>query len=335
MVVGYGYAGATAAIEASAHGARVLLIEKMPDPGGISITSGGSARCALDAEDAFAYLKATNAGTTPDSVIRVLADGMIEMERYVEKLATAVGRKVIVTEHAGGKGGNYPFPGWKTFYHAMIEDYPEFDLAKIYPQVRARAYAPGPRLFKVMEDNIALHKIEVRLETQAERLIFDDDHGVVGLEMTSEGARRAVKARRAVILACGGFEAHEEMKLQYWPARPILTVGNRGNTGDGVRMSQAVGARLWHMWHYHGSYVFRHPDPSFPYGLRVQAPARLESSREGTDEREDGLDCRRPGRQTLHERVSALYAGYVGSPDGNVRPRKHELPANTIVFDLR
>src|SRR5262245_27190566 len=211
VVVGYGYAGATAAIEASARGASVLLIEKMPDPGGISITSGGSARCAMDAEDAFAYLKATNAGTTPDSVIRVLADGMVEMERYVEKLATAVGRKVIVTEHAGGKGGNYPFPGWKTFYHAMIEDYPEFDLAKIYPQVRARSYAPGPRLFKVMEGNIARHKMEVRLETAAERLIFDDDHGVVGLEMTSKGARRAVKARRAVVLACGGFEAHEAM----------------------------------------------------------------------------------------------------------------------------
>ena len=36
VVVGYGYAGAVAAIEAYDAGADVLVIEKMPDPGGIS-----------------------------------------------------------------------------------------------------------------------------------------------------------------------------------------------------------------------------------------------------------------------------------------------------------
>ena len=39
VVVGYGYAGAVAAIEAKEAGADTLLIEKMPDPGGISITT--------------------------------------------------------------------------------------------------------------------------------------------------------------------------------------------------------------------------------------------------------------------------------------------------------
>ena len=44
VVIGYGYAGAVAALEAHDAGADVLLIEKMPDPGGISITSGGNVR---------------------------------------------------------------------------------------------------------------------------------------------------------------------------------------------------------------------------------------------------------------------------------------------------
>ena len=44
VIVGYGYAGAVAAIEAHDAGADVVLIEKMPDPGGISITSGGNVR---------------------------------------------------------------------------------------------------------------------------------------------------------------------------------------------------------------------------------------------------------------------------------------------------
>ncbi len=66
VVVGYGYAGGIAALEARKAGADTLLIEKMPDPGGISITSGGNIRAVADAEEGFAYLQATNAGTTPD-----------------------------------------------------------------------------------------------------------------------------------------------------------------------------------------------------------------------------------------------------------------------------
>jgi len=35
-------------------------------------------------------------------------------------------------------------------------------------------------------------------------------------------------------------------------------------------MAQEVGAGLWHMWHFHGSYGFRHPDPQFPFGIRLK-----------------------------------------------------------------
>lgn len=45
VVVGFGFGGAAAAIEAHDHGARVLLIDKMPHPGGISICAGGYSLC--------------------------------------------------------------------------------------------------------------------------------------------------------------------------------------------------------------------------------------------------------------------------------------------------
>src|SRR4249919_222718 len=91
VVVGYGYAGAVAAIEAHDAGADVLLIEKMPDPGDISITSGGNVRIVEDAEEGFRHLQATNAGTTPDPVLRALAAGMKELPAYFEKLARVSG----------------------------------------------------------------------------------------------------------------------------------------------------------------------------------------------------------------------------------------------------
>src|SRR5215467_5711953 len=111
IVVGYGYAGAVAAIEAHDAGADVLLIEKMPDPGGISITSGGNVRIVEDAEEGFRHLQAMNAGTTPDPVLRALAAGMAAIPDYFAKLAR-VSKATINQRQADG---NYPSPGSKTF----------------------------------------------------------------------------------------------------------------------------------------------------------------------------------------------------------------------------
>jgi succinate dehydrogenase/fumarate reductase flavoprotein subunit len=80
-----------------------------------------------------------------------------------------------------------------------------------------------------------------------------------------------VRAPGGVVLACGGFEADEEMKRQYLPATPVLAGSFLGNTGDGIRMAQAAGADLWHMWHFHGPYGMRHVDPAFPFAIYVKA----------------------------------------------------------------
>ena len=68
LVVGFGAAGGISAITAHDAGAKVLLIEKMPHPGGISILSGGGVAFAHNAEGAFQYLKRSCNGTTPDDM---------------------------------------------------------------------------------------------------------------------------------------------------------------------------------------------------------------------------------------------------------------------------
>jgi succinate dehydrogenase/fumarate reductase flavoprotein subunit len=42
------------------------------------------------------------------------------------------------------------------------------------------------------------------------------------------------------------------------------------NTGDGIRMAMEMGADLWHMWHYHSTYGFVHPDQDYPYAMRTK-----------------------------------------------------------------
>ena len=132
VVVGYGHAGAISAINAAEAGAKTLIIEKADVPGGLSICSYGAVRCARDPETAIRYLKATNGGRTPDDVLRVLAEGMCGLERYVRELAQVNGARVNTSEEENAQRekagdpfrrqirGNYPLPGTETFYHTSV-----------------------------------------------------------------------------------------------------------------------------------------------------------------------------------------------------------------------
>ena len=157
VIVGYGYAGGIAAIEAHDAGARILLVDKMANPGGISVCSYGAMRSAHNADQAFKYLKTTNGGRTSDPVVRALADGMAKIEPYMRKLAEVNGAVVSPRE----KVANYPFEGYETFYQTLIEEIPNFDPAAHYPHVRG---APGgARVFKTLEDSVAQRGIDIWL----------------------------------------------------------------------------------------------------------------------------------------------------------------------------
>ncbi|MFC2063207.1 FAD-dependent oxidoreductase [Chloroflexota bacterium] len=57
IVIGYGAAGAAAAISAHDNGAQVILLEKMPYPGGNTRVSGGNMSFPKDPEQFGRYLK--------------------------------------------------------------------------------------------------------------------------------------------------------------------------------------------------------------------------------------------------------------------------------------
>ena len=257
VVVGCGYAGAVAAIAARDAGARVVILEKMAQPGGISVCSAGGVRYATDAASALEYLEATNGGTTPRPVLGALASGMVRIPDAVRELAGAVGARVSERPAPA----NYPFSGYESFGFITVDDVPGFDAERDYPHVRGNP--AGARLFKVVADNVASRGIEIRTETPVSRLLREDDR-VVGVEAG------ATIGAGAVVLACGGFEADPELQRQFWQGQPVLNAAFRGNTGDGIRMAQSAGASLWHMWHYHGSYGFRHPDERYPFGIRTK-----------------------------------------------------------------
>ncbi|MBC7782005.1 MAG: FAD-dependent oxidoreductase [Proteobacteria bacterium] len=281
VVIGFGLGGGIAALNAAQAGAKTLLLEKSSVPGGLSICSYGAVRSAHDPAQAFAYLQTTNAGRTPDEVVRQLADGMCELEAYVRELAGINGARVITSVEENAERaragdpyrrqirGNYPLPGTDTFYHTSVVDVPGFDARETYPW--ANGAPNGPKLFKVVHDNVLAAGVEIRLGTGAQRLIADPvTRAVRGVTVMRGGIEHHIATRRGVVIATGGFEGSAEMKAQFLETYPVLNAAARHNTGDGIRMAQDLGAALWHMWLVHGAYGFKHTDPAYPYGIRVK-----------------------------------------------------------------
>jgi succinate dehydrogenase/fumarate reductase flavoprotein subunit len=204
---------------------------------------------------------------------------MCELEGYVRELARINGAVIstsVAEATSGGDdpekrrvGANYPLPGNEAFYHTTVVDVPGFDAKQHYPW--ANGAPGGPKLYKIVHDHLAKRGIEIRLATPARRLVADPaTREVRGVRIAANGAERTIEARRGVVLASGGFEGNADMKAQFLEGKPVLNAAARTNTGDGIRMAQDLGAALWHMWHIHGAYGFRHTDLAYPYAIRLK-----------------------------------------------------------------
>lgn len=89
--------------------------------------------------------------------------------------------------------------------------------------------------------------IPLWLSSPVERLLVEDGR-VAGAVISSGGRVRWVRARRGVVLACGGFPQDTSRRTQLFPH--VASGGNHyspapaSNTGDGLRMAEAVGGQL-------------------------------------------------------------------------------------------
>jgi tricarballylate dehydrogenase len=92
------------------------------------------------------------------------------------------------------------------------------------------------------------HGIGLRYGTRALDLLFDGNR-VEGVRVRHDGALQELRAK-AVVLACGGFEANAEWRTRYLgPGWDLAKVrGSRFNTGDGIRMALAIGASPCGNW---------------------------------------------------------------------------------------
>jgi len=302
LVVGFGAAGAAAAIAAHDAGATVAVVEKTSTGGGNCVYSGGFL-FEVDGPHAVEHLDALCFGKTDRAVLEAYARGLPDVTPFLERLGGTTAP--VDLEAFGGM-----LPSWPNFPGAGHVRYRQF--------VPVADAPPGQSLWRMLQAAVHERDIPVALDTPVVDLVMDGDRVAGAIVHTDGGEPRTIAARGGVILASGSFDADPELRDTYLPL-PLVSVGHQGNTGDTVRLAQTAGASLWHMGAFFGWLSFVHPDFPAAFTLDVHAPSFTYV---------DG-DGRRFADETgweVHDRLRALTA-YL--PRRRNRPR---MPG-WIIFD--
>lgn len=250
VVVGSG-TGLAAALIAASQGLKVLVLEKADAIGGTTLVSGGvlwvpvnrvMQREGLEDErdSARRYLTRVSRNQASDEIIDAFLDNGADMLEAVEQYSP-------VSWRVSRFMGNMPD------YHA---EWPGAMTRGRSVETSVESSGPlGGHLVSQLFQGCQAAGVELWASARAERLITSDVGGqrqVSGIQVRRGEGVASIRARRGVILACGGFERNAEMKQHFLRGPSPYTQGAPGNQGDGIRMGMAIGADLRNMnecWH--------------------------------------------------------------------------------------
>lgn len=225
VVIGGGAAGLTAAIEASADGANVILIEKTGSLGGSTALSEGRILAAdsvlqreqgiEDSPELFAdFMISMGDGLVNEDKLRLLAENSSANINWLIAQGVSFSDE-ITTPNSAMKPNRGLIVDGKT----------------------------GVNLIKPLEARALEQGVEILLETRGTHLIVND--GVIaGVQAEQKNADVTLNAP-AVILATGGYDRNPELMQEYSPTYAnARTNTGAGNTGDGLIMAREIGANI-------------------------------------------------------------------------------------------
>lgn len=282
LVVGFGGAGACAAIEAHDGGASVCIFEAASDLGGstklssaeLYLGGGTSVQKAVGYDDTveatFGYLMDCNGPQADEAKIRAYAEGGVEHFDWLKaegvpfKESEFAGRAIVaLTDDCLLYTGNEKAWPFVTKYPPVPRGHNLF----------VKGDNGGPLLMKTLGESVERRGLEVHLDARVLRLIVDQfgpEQRVVGLVVREDMQERHYRARNGVVLCAGGFVMNEEMVRRYAPElqKGTWPTGNPNDTGSGIQMAQALGARVINMHEGFISVPF-YPPESLTYGIFV------------------------------------------------------------------
>jgi len=251
VVVGKGNAALCAALAARDQGASVAMLEvaSEEESGGNSRFAGGVMRFAYQSVDDLkrvtnltdAEVAGSDFGTnTTDEFY----DDLFRLSSY---RADPVLTEMLVTQSLDimvwlrSKGAKFvPNFGRQS---ALVNG-----KRKFFGRLPIEASGGGAGLVQSLDKAACAVGVKVFYSTRAKRLIQDGDR-VIGVHASAGGKPVEFRAK-AVVLACGGFEANPEMRARYLgPGWELAKVrGTRFNQGDGIKMALDIGAAPYGNW---------------------------------------------------------------------------------------
>jgi len=261
VIVGFGAAGASAAIEAREAGASVLLLEVASGSGGTSSMAGGDiylggnggtpvqrANGFEDAtEDLYRYMLMAGGPDADEERVRLYAENALAHYHWLE----AQGVRYRKTYLPGKRQA--PGTGDCLIWSGNEDAWPFNEAARPCP----RGHLPevvgemgGRFLVTTLASRAEALGVEVHTDARVVALVADDARRVHGVVARIDGAERFARARRGVILCAGGFALDREMLMRCAPqvarlAADALSAGH--DDGSGIRMGLSVGAAAIHM----------------------------------------------------------------------------------------
>ena len=236
VVVGAGIGGMSAALEARAAGATVLVLEATETVGGNAARSSGYLAFAD-----FARQRDQEIEDSPEAFAR-------DMEAEVDRRRAAFG--IDYDEELAMLFARRSADGYE-FLSRLGIPFGRFVSRPLQHSVtRLVSILDAEDFHTCFECALDRAGISVILRARVRRLLVEAGR-VVGVEWEATGdeGRRAARARRAVILAAGGFQANHELRLHYQPQHLAFTPYPGLDTcrGDGHLMGQAIGGELINM----------------------------------------------------------------------------------------
>ena len=292
IVIGGGNAALCAALSARGNGVNVMLFERAPEDqrGGNSGFAGGNWRVVYDGVEDIKKL-------VPDLTDDEIANtdfGRYTEEQFFDDMARVtqyrtnpdlceaiVKRSLDTLVWMQGKGVRFlPYYGRQSF---KVDG-----RVKFWGGLTITVSGGGIGVVDSLFAAAQREGVKVAYNSRVTRLLHDGS-GVHGVEVASGGKLTQYHAK-AVIVACGGFEANAEWRTRYlgrgWDLAKVR--GSRFNTGDGIKIALDVGAQAYGHWsgchavsweRYATDYgevalrtsFQRH---SYPYGLMINANGR-------------------------------------------------------------
>jgi 3-oxo-5alpha-steroid 4-dehydrogenase len=298
VVVGFGAAGASAALAVRETGADVIVVDRFGGGGATALSGGvfyaGATRFQQEAgyadtsENMFNYLREEVGEVVKPATLRRFC------ETSNDNLEWLIGHGAKFSGNLRSMNAEYMEQGHSLYFSGNERTKRMSAVAK--PAPRGHIFlgdgtgSMGRYLFGALRAAVSRMGARVYLHSPVTRLVTDDSGAIIGVEVNElpresaagrrhrrlvawfnkgqgvlyglparmilkrlnaleqSGVRKFIRARRAVVLATGGFIHNRGMVETYLPQHVNgITMGAAGDSGAGLFLGQSVGAAIDHL----------------------------------------------------------------------------------------